>query len=104
MAVSKDCGVDAVDDEEAVLDALAADPLFGRHIEPDPYKPGAANARLRDSGVHVWALVGYLGMVEGDVERVAADYELPLDAVQAALAYYDRFRAAIDARLAANAA
>ena len=35
--------------------------------------------------------------------QVAKDYELPVDAVRAAVAYYERNREAIDARLAQNA-
>ena len=51
----------------------------------------------------MWALIGYLRMVDGDINRVAEDYRIPPEAVEAALAYYDRYRSEIDARLAANA-
>jgi uncharacterized protein (DUF433 family) len=73
-----------------------------RYVEQHPRKRGEAEARLADSKIAIWALVGYLRMVDGDVDRVAADYDLPRDAVEAALAYYRQHRAAIDARLAAN--
>jgi hypothetical protein len=39
----------------------------------------------------------------GDVARVAADYALPCEAVKAAIAYYQRHKNLIDARIAANA-
>jgi uncharacterized protein (DUF433 family) len=52
----------------------------------------------------VWALVGYWQMVDGDIGQVAADYEIPREAVEAALAYYETHREVIQARLDANAA
>jgi uncharacterized protein (DUF433 family) len=78
--------------------------LADRWIEPHPWKQGAAEARLRDSKIPVWAIVGYLRMVDGDAERTARDYRIPGEAVAAVLAYYRRHREAIDARLAANLA
>jgi len=79
--------------------------LVARYVEENPYRPGAANVRLVSPyGVPVWALVGYLSVVENDPVRVAEDYELPLEAVEAALAYYRQHKTAIDARIAANAA
>lgn len=81
-----------------------ADALIAQYIEENPYRSGPANARLVHYAVPVWALVGYLDDVHRDVNRVAADYDLPVDAVLAALAYYEKHRAAIDARIAANVA
>lgn len=78
------------------------DDLIARHIEPNPLRPGVENARLTDSGVPVWALAGYLAAVDGDVRKIAADYDLPLETVRAAIAYYRRHQAAVDARIAAN--
>ena len=40
----------------------------------------------------------------GDKAKVAAAYDLPEQAVEAAVQYYQRHRALIDARLALNAA
>ncbi len=77
--------------------------LIERHIEMNPHKPWLAEARLKDYGIAVWALAGYLPTVGNDVARVAADYEIPHEAVEAALVYYRRHQALIDARLAANA-
>ncbi len=76
--------------------------LIEQYIELNPHKPWLAEARLKDYGIAVWALVGYLLAVEGNVDRVAADYEIPRKAVDVALAYYHRHRALIDARIAAN--
>jgi uncharacterized protein (DUF433 family) len=63
-----------------------------------------AEARLRHSGTHVWAIVGYWRAVGRDGARVARDYRLPPEAVRAALAYYEQHKPVIDARLAANVA
>ena len=73
-----------------------------RYIELNPHKPWLAEAWLKDYGIAVWALVGHLGAVDGDVDRVAADYEVPRAVVEAALAYYRRHKSLIDARIAAN--
>jgi uncharacterized protein (DUF433 family) len=77
--------------------------LIAQYMEPNPDRAGAANARIAGYSVPVWALVGYLEAVHGDVARVAHDYGLPLNAVEAALAYYEAHRDFIDDRLAANA-
>ena len=81
-----------------------SDRLIERYIEPDPYRPGPGEARLKDFGVPVWALVGHMNAVHGRVAQVAEDYNLPVEAVEAALEYYRRHQATIDARLEANAA
>ena len=76
--------------------------LIARWIEPHPRKGSAAEARLKNSKIAVWAIVGQLRAAGRDVRGVAADYAIPQEAVQAALAYYDANRAVIDDRLAAN--
>lgn len=78
--------------------------LIDRWIEQNPRKPWEAEARIVTTGTSVWALVGYMAAAENDLSRVAADYHLPEDAVEAALAYYRQHRQAIDCRLAENAA
>ncbi|HLI27519.1 MAG TPA: hypothetical protein VKZ60_10625 [Chloroflexota bacterium] len=79
--------------------------LIAEYIEEHPGFPGPADAWLRESGVPVWALVAYYhGAAAYDAGRVAEDYEVPLAAVEAALAYYRRHRSLIDNRIAANAA
>ena len=77
--------------------------LICREIEEDPHSPGPADARLKRSGVHVWAIIGYYQYAaDQDVAVVARDYDLSRDEVEAALAYYRQHTATIDARLAAN--
>lgn len=79
------------------------DYLIEKYIVEDPHRPGAAGARVVEYDVPVWALIGYLRAAKGDVWRVATDYGISVDAVRAAEAYYQRHRAALDARLTANA-
>ncbi len=81
---------------------MDADRLIGQYLEPDPYRPTPDEVRLKDYGVHVWALIGYLQIPGADIERVAADYDVPVEAVHAAHAYYQRHKDLIDARLAQN--
>lgn len=83
---------------------VAETALIARHIVEDPYRPGAAEVRLAGSGVSVWAIIGYLPAVDGDIERAAHDYDIEPDAVRAAIVWYRRHKSAIDERLAANAA
>ena len=64
---------------------------------------GAGEARLKHSKVSVWAIIGQLGGEDGDVRRIADDYDVPVEAVEVALAYSREHRAVIDDRLAANA-
>jgi uncharacterized protein (DUF433 family) len=78
--------------------------LIERYVEPDPYRPGPGDVRLIGSGIHVWALIGHYQATGRDPQYVADSYYLPLDAVLAALAYYQRHQEAIEARLAANVA
>jgi uncharacterized protein (DUF433 family) len=78
--------------------------LIDRWIEINPHRLGKANARVREHGIPVWALVGHARAVGGDSGRVASDYALPREAVDAAFAFYRRHKAVIDDRLEANVA
>lgn len=82
--------------------SIREEQLIERYIELNPHKAWLAEARLKDYGIAVWALVGYLPAVGNDLAQVAADHEIPREAVEAALAFYRRHQALIDARLAAN--
>ena len=73
------------------------------YVEDDPYKPGSAGARLKSSGVPIWALISYYQRaVHEDLEQTARDYELSCEEVQAAVEYYRRHKKAIDARITVN--
>ncbi len=79
------------------------DELIERYIDPGSTTWGAAEARLTDVGVHVWAVVGAWRVDGEDIDQAATDCDLPREAVEAALAYYARHRLVIDARLTLNA-
>ena len=79
-----------------------AQQLIARWIELHPWKGSAAEARLKESKISVWAIIGQLRAEGRDVQRVAEDYLIPVEAVEAALAYYQQHRAGIDDRLVAN--
>ena len=75
--------------------------LIGRHIDASE---GAAEARLL-LGPSVWALIAYFkGGAKRNPDVLAGAYGIPLEAVEAALAYYHRHKAAIDGRIAVNVA
>ena len=78
-------------------------------VGPDPNRPGPDRARLMEHGIAVWAIIGYLQAIGDEIThetiaKTAEDYLVPVTAVTVALAYYDEHRAAIDTRLAINAA
>lgn len=74
------------------------------YIEPYPGRPDPGEYRLKveEGGVPVWAIIGALAEDGSNVEVVAHDYRISRAAVEAAWAYYQRHKGAIDARLAAN--
>ena len=78
------------------------DTLIADYIELNPDKPGLDQARIKEYGVAVWALMAYYQATSGDINRVAADYEIPAVHIEAALAYYKRHQALLDARIAIN--
>ena len=101
---------DRLPEAARLLDGLAVacdDPqdsaLIERWVERHPSR-GTHRAVLVGSGVPVYALVGYLDVVNGDLDQAAQAYGVPREAVEAALAYYRRNRFLIDAWIAMNAA
>ncbi len=85
-----------------------------RMVGPDDHRPGPAHARLLAEQIPVWAIIGHVAAMASTTDpaaitdeviaRVAADYDIPHEAVLAALLYYQEYRGAIDALLKANAA
>lgn len=59
---------------------------------------GPLEARVK-RGPDVWVLVRYLRAVDGDVSQAAEDYQIPEEAVRAALDFYRAHKKAIDARI-----
>lgn len=80
------------------------DSLIARHIEPYPGDARIAEYRLRveDGGVPVWAIIGAATETGDNLDAVARAYHTSREAVEAAWAFYQRHRAAIDARLDEN--
>jgi uncharacterized protein (DUF433 family) len=80
------------------------DELILEYIELSPHRGGLDEVRIKGRGVRVWALVGHAGGpdVGGDIDIIAAHYDLPRDAVLAARAYYRRHRAVLNNRFLAN--
>jgi len=80
--------------------------LVERHIDGDfdRYAGGRADARLRESGVSVWAIVSFLKVYNDSVTKVAEHFDLKQEEVEGALAYYRLNKPFIDARVALNEA
>ena len=78
------------------------DQLIASYIESNPHRPGLEDVRLREFGVPVWALIGHLHGVRWDISRTARDYRVPVEAVNAAVAYYKKHKLLIEARIDAN--
>lgn len=75
--------------------------LIDLYVERNPNKPGRDEAVITSSGVPVWSVVAYFQGV-ADLDKVACDFELPLEAVKGALEYYYQNKDVIDARIEAN--
>jgi len=82
--------------------ATGEDRLIEKWIEPNPHRPSADQARIKGYGMNVWALIGALGTEDGDLAGVARAYAVPVEVVQAALAYYRRHKTCIDVLIRAN--
>ena len=78
--------------------------LIAQHIDANPHGRGPADARLREYGTSVWALIAALQACAWNKVATADDFEIPVEAVDAAIAYYHAHKAAIDAKLLLNTA
>ena len=83
--------------DEPTIDDATAEALIAKYIEQDPNRSGRHNSRLPDFGVAVWALIGYLR--GATIAETADAYGIPEEAMLAAVAYYQRHRDLIDAKL-----
>jgi uncharacterized protein (DUF433 family) len=79
-----------------------ASALIARYIELHPAKPGRAFARVKEHGVPVWALIGFLAEDFSNADQVAHDYAISREAMDAAIAYYQQNKPYIDAWLLLN--
>ncbi len=82
------------------LDEEVAEALIARYIKQDRNRRGRPEAWIDggQGGPQVWVIINYLRGGFG-VADAAHDYDLPKDAVRAAVAYYERHRDLIDAKL-----
>lgn len=78
--------------------------LITRWIEPNPHKPGPAEAWVLPRCVSVWAAVRQLELEGGQSERVAEVYDTSVEAIEAAVAYCRQHRRVIDAHIRKNRA
>jgi uncharacterized protein (DUF433 family) len=85
--------------EEAERDVLIA-----KWVETAPAYSSPDRARIIDHGVSVTALITQLQLEGGDADAVLEVYNLPAEALAAAIAYYERHRSVIDARIVLSAA
>jgi len=61
---------------------MSADDLIARYIDLDDEWVGPGDVRLRDSGIHVWAIVGQLDANHWDAAQVAYEYDIPVIEVE----------------------
>jgi hypothetical protein len=85
--------------EDLAISEEEADALITKYIRRDPNHRGRDRARTgTDAGtVSVWIVISYLKAA--DIAEVADAYDVPEEAIVAAIAYYRRHRDLIDARL-----
>lgn len=81
---------------------MTEDELIAKHIGPNPNKPWPGEEVVRGSYVPVWSIVGYNEAYNGDTAEVASGFDVPVEAVEAALVFYRRHKCIIDSRIAAN--
>jgi len=104
MTDTLDRSIDQADDGLCDADGRTPDDdaLIARYIEPHPFNLGPSEARIADHGAPVWMLIAYHEGTGSDISSTAADYGLDPDAMEAAIRYYCRHRALIDARILLN--
>ena len=78
------------------------DALIARHIGPHPSNPGLDEYWLKGPGIPVWAIIGQWKVEGGNEDETTAAYHITREELEAALAFYERYRAAIDLRLEQN--
>lgn len=78
--------------------------LIAHYIAPDRHHPGIAHYQPREFGISVWAIAAYYETVGRDLDRVASDYDIPVEQARAALAYYAEHANEIDTYLASRCA
>jgi uncharacterized protein (DUF433 family) len=85
-----------------MITAPTEDQLLAMHTAPDPDRGGKAYARVKPSGIPIWALIGALPGAGNEPREVARIYDISEAEMEAALVYYRRHRKYIDAVLLLN--
>lgn len=104
VAVANEIGHPHLDAAIATIpDEATGDRLIERYVRPDAHRPGLDRARVvvGRRSVPIWAVIGNL-RGGGGIGETGDAYDLPEEAVAAAVAYYARHRRLIDHRLAVN--
>jgi hypothetical protein len=85
--------------EDLEISEAEADALIAKQIRRDDAHHGRDRVftGADHSPVPVWQVIAYLQAA--DIPTVASTYDLSDEAMRAAIAYYRRFRALIDARI-----
>lgn len=83
-------------------ETLTEDELIARYMEENPHKPSRANYRLVESGTPIWVFIGRYEALNGDAEQIAKNYDISMEQVAAAIAYYKRYKEIIDDRRMSN--
>lgn len=78
------------------------DPDLAEYIDNDSGWLDPSNVRLRRYWIDVWAIIGYWLGVGRDAQRTAEAYDIPVEYVEAAVRYYQRYQVFIDVRLVQN--
>ena len=86
------------------MSTATSDALIARWLEQSPHHPEPAESWVLPRCVPVWSVIRQLELEYGKPEGVAEAFELPVEAVEAAVAYYRRHQSDIDARIRENRA
>ena len=73
--------------------------LIARYVKPHPHRGGRAEAWFPEFGYRVATLISYMQSEDATIAQTARHYEMPEEAVRAAIGFYRRNREAIDARI-----
>lgn len=81
---------------------MTDDQLIEKYIWLPEGTTWPAEALLKGHWQHIWALIGVIEGTGRGAEGIAEEYGIPLEAAEAAMAYYRRHQGVIDYKLASN--
>jgi hypothetical protein len=84
--------------------SLTDEELIAQHVYFAPGRTTPELARLVEQAVPIWIIIDADRAYDGDTERIAASYAISCEAVEAARAYYRKYREYIDAKILLNRA